>query len=138
MQQGTVRWVAGEQFEATGPSGHKLLLDSDRESNRGPGPMELLLVALGACSATDVVEILKKKRQALEGLSIELSGERAAEPPRVWTKIKIHFRVTGKGIEPRAVEHAIELSRDKYCSVAAMLAKTAAIEWTHSIEDSKG
>ncbi len=138
MQQGIVKWVQGEQFEAIGPSGHKLLMDSDRESNRGPGPMELLLVALGACSATDVVEILKKKRQALKGLSVELSGERAAEPPRVWTKIKIHFKVTGKGIEPRAVEHAIELSRDKYCSVAATLAKTAAIEWTHAIEDSKG
>jgi len=137
MQQGTVRWVEGEQFEAVGPSGHKLLLDSDRESNRGPGPMELLLVALGACSATDVVEILKKKRQALSGLTVELAGERAPEPPRVWTKIRIHFRVTGKGIEPRAVEHAIELSRDKYCSVAATLAKTADIEWTHSIEDSK-
>ena len=138
MQQGTVRWVEGEQFEAVGPSGHKLLLDSDRESNRGPGPMELLLVALGACSATDVVEILKKKRQALSGLVVELAGERAAEAPRVWTKIRIHFRVTGKGIEPRAVEHAIELSRDKYCSVAATLARTADIEWTHAIEDSKG
>jgi len=138
MQQGTVRWVEGEQFEAVGPSGHKLLLDSDRESNRGPGPMELLLVALGACSATDVVEILKKKRQALSGLTVELAGERAPDPPRVWTKIKIHFRVTGKGIEPRAIEHAIELSRDKYCSVAATLARTADIEWTHAIEDSKG
>jgi len=135
MQQGTVRWVEGEQFEATGPSGHKLLMDSDRESNRGPGPMELLLVALGACSATDVVEILKKKRQALSGLTVELSGERAAEPPRVWTKIKIHFRVTGKGIEPRALEHAIELSRDKYCSVAATLVRTAVIDWSHSIEE---
>ena len=138
MQQGTVRWIGGEQFEAAGPSGHKLLLDSDRESNRGPGPMELLLVALGGCSATDVVDILKKKRQALSGLVVELAGERAAEAPRVWTKIRIHFRVTGKGIEPRAVEHAIELSRDKYCSVAATLARTADIEWTHAIEDSKG
>jgi putative redox protein len=135
MQQGTVRWVENEQFEAMGPSGHKLLMDSDRESNRGPGPMELLLVALGACSATDVVEILKKKRQALRGLTVELAGERAPEPPRVWTQIRIHFRVTGKGIEPRAVEHAIELSRDKYCSVAATLAHTAAIEWSHSIEE---
>jgi len=135
MQQGTVRWVESAQFEAIGPSGHKLLMDSDRESNRGPGPMELLLVALGACSATDVVEILKKKRQALSGLVVELSGERAPEPPRVWTKIRIHFRVTGKGIEPRAVEHAIELSRTKYCSVAATLAHTAALDWSHSIEE---
>ncbi|MGH9788378.1 MAG: OsmC family protein [Candidatus Acidiferrales bacterium] len=135
MQQASVRWVEAEQFEATGPSGHKLLLDSDRESNRGPGPMELLLLALGACSATDVVEILKKKRQALRGLMVELGGERAPEPPRVWTKITIHFKVTGKGIEPRAVEHAIELSRSKYCSVAATLAKTAEIDWSHTIEE---
>lgn len=135
MQQGSVRWVEGEQFEAVGPSGHRLLMDSDRESNRGPGPMELLLVALGACSATDVVGVLKKKRQALSGLTVELAGERAAEPPRVWTKIKIHFRVTGKGIEPRAVEHAIELSRTKYCSVAATLARTATSAWSHRIEE---
>jgi putative redox protein len=110
-------------------------MDSDRDSNRGPGPMELLLVALGACSATDVVGILKKKRQSLTGLAVELAGERAPEPPRVWTKIKIHFRVTGKGIDPRAVAHAIDLSRSKYCSVAATLAKTAQIDWTHAIEE---
>ncbi|HXE75240.1 MAG TPA: OsmC family protein [Candidatus Xenobia bacterium] len=135
MYQASVRWVEGEQFEAVSPSGHRLLLDSDRESNRGPGPMELLLVALGACSATDVVEILKKKRQALAGLTVELSGERAPDPPKVWTKIRIHFRVVGKGIGPRGVEQAIELSRTKYCSVAATLAHTASIEWSHTIEE---
>jgi putative redox protein len=135
MQEASVTWAEGERFEAVGPSGHALVMDSDRESNRGPGPMELLLVALGGCSGSDVINILKKKRQALAGLTIELAGERAAEPPRVWTKIKIHFRLAGKGIDPRAVEHAVELSRTKYCSVAATLARTAAIEWSHSIEE---
>ena len=136
MLEGTVTWTEGEQFRAVGPSGHALVMDSDRERNTGPGPMELLLLALGGCSGTDVVGILKKKRQQVSGLSIHLSGERGSEPPRVWTQIKIHFRVVGKGVEPRAVEHALELSRTKYCSVAATLARTAHIEWSYSIQDS--
>jgi len=135
MLEGTVTWVGEEQFLAVGPSGHALVLDADRERNTGPGPMELLLLALGGCSGSDVVGILKKKRQQVTALKIELSGERASEPPRVWTKIKIHFRVAGKGVEPRALEHALELSRSKYCSVAATLAHTAAVEWTYSVEE---
>ncbi len=113
----------------------KLRGTQQRQRNTSPGPMELLLVALGGCSGSDVVSILKKKRQTLTGLFIELSGERAPEPPMVWTKIKIHFRVVGKGIDPRGVEQAIELSRTKYCSVAATLAHTAAIEWSQSVEE---
>ena len=136
MLEGTVTWVEGQQFRAVGPSGHALVMDSDRERNTGPGPMELLLLALGGCSGSDVVSILKKKRQQVTGVFISLEGERAPEPPRVWTKIKIHFRVLGKGIEPRAVEHALELSRTKYCSVAATLGHTAEITWTHSLEES--
>lgn len=136
MYTATVTWVGEEQFRAVGPSGHALLMDADRERNTGPGPMELLLLALGGCSGSDMVSILKKKRQQVTGLFISLEGERAPEPPRVWTKIKIHFRVVGKGIEPRTVEHAIELSRTKYCSVAATLSRTAEITWTHAIEES--
>ncbi len=135
MLEASVTWSGEEQFVAVGPAGHALVMDGDRQRNTGPGPMELLLVALGGCSGSDVVGILKKKRQQLTGLRIELAGERAPEPPKVWTKIRIHFIVTGKGIEPRAVEHAIELSRTKYCSVAATLAHTAAIEWSHSLEE---
>jgi putative redox protein len=110
-------------------------MDSDRKSNTGPGPMELLLLALGGCSGTDVVDILRKKRQQVSGVRIQMEGERAPEPPRVWTRIKVHFEVTGKGINPKAVEHAIELSRTKYCSVAGTLAHTADIEWSHQIEE---
>lgn len=136
MQEGIIRWTEGEQFVAVGPSGHALVFDADRNRNTGPGPMELLLLALGACTGSDVVSILKKKRQPLAGLEVKVSGERAAEPPMVWTELQVHFRVIGKGLDPRAVEHAIELSRTKYCSVSATLSKTATIQWSHSIEDS--
>ena len=92
-------------------------------------------VAVGEClSCIDVVIILKKKRQNLKRLEIRVEGERAAEPPTVWTKLTVHFTLAGKDLDPKAVAHAIELSRTKYCSVAAMLNKTANIEWTWSVE----
>ena len=135
MPQGTVTWTGGEQFRAVGPSGHALLMDADRERNTGPGPMELLLLALGGCTGADVVSILKKKRQQLTALEMRVEGERATEPPMVWTRLKVHYRLVGKGLDPRAVEHALELSRTKYCSVAATLARTASIEWSHTVEE---
>jgi len=135
MPQGTVTWTGGEQFQAVGPSGHTLLMDADRERNTGPGPMELLLLALGGCTGADVVSILKKKRQQLTALEMHVEGERAAEPPMVWTRLKVHYRLAGKGLDPSAVAHALELSRTKYCSVAATLTRTAAIEWSHTIEE---
>lgn len=134
MQQATVTWTEGEQFIATSPSGHALTLDGDRSRNTGPGPMELLLCALAACTGSDVVEILRKKRQPLKRLEIRVEGERASDPPKVWTKLRVHYALGGEKLDPKAVEHAIELSSSKYCSVAATLAKTAQIEWTHSIE----
>jgi len=91
-----------------------------------------LLLALGACTATDVVSILEKKRQKLESLEVICSGERAANPPTVWTKLEILYRLRGQ-LDEAAVKHAIQLSEDKYCSVAAMLRKTAAISWRHEI-----
>jgi len=90
--------------------------------------MELVLMALGACTATDVVSILRKKRQKLESLEVICSGERAAEPPTVWKRLEIVYRLRGQ-LDDQAVKHAIELSEDKYCSVAAMLRKTAAVSW---------
>ena len=92
----------------------------------------MLLAALGSCTATDVVVILGKKRQKLEGLEVEVSGVRAAEPPRVWTKIEVVYRLKGK-LEEKAVRDAIELSEGKYCSVAAMLGKTAAMSYRYEI-----
>jgi len=89
-------------------------------------------MALGACTATDVVSVLKKKRQKLESLQVICSGERAAQPPAVWTKLEIVYRLRGE-LEDGAVKHAIELSEEKYCSVAAMLRKTATVSWRYEI-----
>jgi putative redox protein len=132
MQTASVKWVDGQRFVATGPSGHAIVMDSDRETNSGPGPMELLLMALGACTATDVVSVLKKKRQKLESLEVVCSGERATEPPTVWTKLEIVYRLRGE-LDDAAVKHAIELSEEKYCSVAAMLKKAAKLTWRYEI-----
>jgi putative redox protein len=132
MKVAKVRWTGAEQFIAVGPSGHAVPLDSNRESNTAPGPMELLLLALGACTASDVVEILKKKRQKLEALEVEVAGERAKEPPTVWTKLEIIYRLRGK-LDEKSVQHAIQLSEEKYCSVAATLRKTATITFRYEI-----
>jgi putative redox protein len=132
MQTGSVKWIGEQKFVATGPSGHAMTIDSDRTSNNAPGPMELVLLALGACTATDVVNVLKKKRQKLESLEVICSGERAADPPTVWAKLEIVYRLRGQ-LDDRAVKHAIQLSEDKYCSVAAMLKKTATLTWRYEI-----
>jgi putative redox protein len=132
MQTASVKWIGEQKFVATGPSGHAITIDSDRESNKAPGPMELVLLALGSCTATDVVTILEKKRQKLELLEVICSGERAAKPPTVWIKLEILYRLRGH-LDETAVKHAIELSEEKYCSVAAMLRKTAALSWRYEI-----
>jgi putative redox protein len=132
MQTASIQWIGEEKFVATSPSGHAITIDSDRTSNKAPGPMELVLMALGACTGTDVVSILKKKRQKLESLEVICSGERASEPPTVWTKLEILYRLRGV-LDEAAVKRAIELSEQKYCSVSAMLQKTATLTWRHEI-----
>jgi putative redox protein len=132
MQTASVKWIGEQKFMATSPSGHTIMLDSDRESNKAPGPMELVLMALGACTATDVVIVLEKKRQKLESLEVICSGERSKDPPTVWTKLEILYRLRGQ-LDDAAVKHAIQLSEDKYCSVAAMLRKTASLTWRYEI-----
>lgn len=132
MQTASVKWIGEQKFVAISPSGHAITLDSDRESNKAAGPMELVLIALGACTATDVVTILEKKRQRLDSLEIICSGERANKPPTVWIKLEILYRLRGQ-LEDAAVRQAIQLSEDKYCSVAAMLRKTAALSWRYEI-----
>jgi putative redox protein len=133
MDTARVQWVGKERFIAQSPSGHMVALDSDRASNGAPGPMELLLIALGACTATDIVSILAKKRQKLDSLEVEVSGQRSEVPPRVWTKPEIIYKLRGS-LEETAVQHAIHLSEEKYCSVAAMLRKTATITSRIQIE----
>jgi putative redox protein len=134
VQTATVKWVGGEEFVAQMPSGHAVPFDTDRKHNAAPGPMEMLLGALGTCSSVDVVSILAKKRQKLTSLEVIISGERASTPPTVWTKIDMVYRLAGE-IEEKAARDAVELSQTKYCSVAAMLRKTAEI--TYRIEISR-
>jgi len=132
MQVATVKWLGEQKFSAISPSGHALTIDSDRQSNKAPGPMELLLMALGACTATDVVIILEKKRQKLESLEVVCSGERAAEPPSVWIKLEVLYRLRGR-LDEAAVKRAIEPSEEKYCSVSATLKKSATLTWRYEI-----
>jgi putative redox protein len=132
MQTASVKWIGEQKFLATSPSGHAVPFDSDRESNKAPGAMEMVLMALGACTATDMVIILEKKRQKLSSLEVLCSGDRATEPPTVWVKLEVVFRLRGS-LDEDAVKHAMELTKEKYCSVAAMLRKTAEFSWRYEI-----
>jgi len=132
MKTAIVKWAGGEKFLATMPSGEAIQFDAGGAQNDGPGPMETLLGALGACTSVDVAMILAKKRQKLEALEVAVSGERAPSPPQVWTKIEMFYKLTGK-LDEKSVRDAIELSQTKYCSVAAMLGKTAAISYRYEI-----
>ena len=125
-----VRLAEGMTFVAESGSGHAVVVDASPDvggRDLGPRPMELVLMGTGACTAIDVMLILRKSRQAVTGCVVELDSERAAEDPKVFTKIHFHFVVTGRALAPAQVERAIALSRDKYCSATAMLAKTAAV-----------
>ncbi len=127
-----MKWVERDQFLAKLPSGHTVKIDSNRKENSAPGPMELMLAALGSCTGTDIVQILAKKRQKLESLEILIEGERAKEPPTVWTKLEILYRLRGN-LDEKAVQHAIQLSLDKYCGAAATLKKTAELSFRYEI-----
>ena len=126
----TVTHVAATAFDATTGSGHTVRIDGGSH-DEGPGPMELVLAALGSCSTVTVVEFLEKMRQPVTSLEVEVSGERADSPPKVYTRIHLLY-VVGGDVDQRRVERAIELTEAKYCSVYTMLNKTADI--THTIE----
>ncbi len=130
-----VVWREGMTFDATTLSGHSLVLDAPKPggNNRGPSPVELLLVALAGCTAMDIVSILKKKREPLEGLTVSVEGTRADTDPRVYTDIELVYHVRGR-VKPQALAHAIELSETKYCSVGIMLAGTAKITTRYEIK----
>ncbi len=136
MQTAIVKWNGAEEFVSTTPSGHTVRFDGDRNRNAAPSPMEMLLSALGTCSSIDVVLILGKKRQKLTSLEVDVSGERADTSPRVWTKIEMVYRLAGE-LDEKAVRDSIELSQNKYCSVAAMLGKTAQITYRYEISKAK-
>lgn len=128
-----VRLVSDDLFLGITPSGHALALDTDKTRSAAPSPVELLLVALGACTAPDVVGILTKKRQRVTNYVIEISGVRRDEHPRSFTSMKVHHILTGRSLSPKAVAHAIELSENKYCSVAATLRPAVEIQSSFEI-----
>lgn len=129
-----VTWVEDRRFVGQASSGHGIVLDGSAEK-LGPSPMELMLIGMAGCTAYDVAAILEKKRQEVTGLEVSARAERAEEPPRVYTRIEIEYLVRGPAIKPKAVEDAIRLSKEKYCSASIMLGKTAEISTSYRIED---
>jgi putative redox protein len=123
--------ATGRQFVAESGSGHAFVMD-DAAGHTGPKPIEFALLALGGCTAFDVVSILRKKRQQVTGYEVEVRAEQAPEPPMVFTRVEIKHRLRGR-IDPEAVKQAIHLSETKYCSVGVMISKTAKIEETFEI-----
>ena len=120
--------LAGDDlFVAFAPSGHAVTIDTDRARNSTPSPMELLLLALGSCTGVDVVSILRKKRETVTDYRVEVRGCRREDHPRSYKRMEVHHIVTGRNISERSVAQAIELSEQKYCSVAATLRPTAEI-----------
>jgi putative redox protein len=125
-----VRLADGMSFRAESGSGHQVLLDGSAEfggRNLGMRPMEMVLTGTAACTAFDVVLILRKARQPIADCVVEAEADRAPTDPKVFTRIRLNYRIAGRGLDPRQVERAVALSKDKYCSATLMLAKTAEI-----------
>ena len=132
----TVDWTGNASFKAPSGSGHSVQLDGPPDhggENLGPRPMEMLLMGLGGCSAFDVMSILKKSRQDVTACHAELEAERADAVPAVFTRIHLHFVVTGNSLKDNLVKRAVGLSAEKYCSASIMLEK-AGVEISHSYE----
>lgn len=130
-----VKWIDGVSFVGESETGHAVVLDGAPENggrNIGMRPMEMLLIGMGGCTSFDVVTILKKARQPIQDCVAEITAERAEEIPKVFTKIHVHFILTGMDLNPVQVERAVKLSAEKYCSASIMLAKS--VEITHDFE----
>ena len=132
MGTATVKWIGGKQFVGIDSTNHSVVLSTPDEGV-GIKPSELLLLAAASCTAVDVVEILAKKRMTLMQLEISSSGEQDQDPPWTFRKIHLHFKVAGQGLTEKAVAQAIQLSEEKYCSVAATIRATAEIITTFEI-----
>lgn len=130
-----VKWVENVCFMAESESGHAVVMDGAPDiggKNLGPRPMEMLLMGTGGCTSVDVIMILQKSRQDVVDCEVEIDADRAADHPKVFTRIHMHFTVKGRGLKPEMVERAIKLSAEKYCSASIILGKTA--EMTHDFE----
>jgi putative redox protein len=132
MSQATIRWVSGKQFIGVDSTNHSVVISTPDEGV-GMKPSELLLVALGSCTAVDVVDILAKKRQPLSSLEIQVSAEQDSDPPWTFRKIHVHYKLSGAGLTEKAVAQAIELSEGKYCSVAATVRGVAEVTTSFEI-----
>src|SRR5580692_9489669 len=121
-------WKHGNLFEGRAENGNTIRFDADSAHTHGPSPMEAVLMALCSCTSVDVVSILKKKRQPISGLRVSAVAKQSDSPPRVFTHIKLTYAVSGK-LSRKAVEDAVSLSKNKYCSVSLMLEKAANIEY---------
>lgn len=133
-----VQWLDGRAFVGESGSGHAVVMDGAPESggrNIGVRPMEMLLLGLGGCTAFDVVMILEKSREKISACDVELIAERAAEDPQIFTHVKLIYKLKGKNLKPAAVERAINLSAEKYCSASIMFGKTAEIEREWTVEE---
>ena len=122
-------WQRDDVFKGIAENGNTLTFDAGDEHAEGPSPMEAVLMALCSCTSVDVVSILKKKRQALTGLRVTAEAERAESAPRVFTRIHLTYTVRGAGLSRKAVEDAVALSKNKYCSVSQMLEKAAPVSY---------
>ncbi len=130
-----VKWLDNMSFVGESASGHSIVMDGAAEHggrNLGVRPMEMLLLGLGGCSSFDVVSMLKKSKQDLVDCEVEITAERAETEPKVFTKIHLHFVISGNDLSEKRVKRAIELSAEKYCSASIMLGKTASV--THDFE----
>lgn len=138
--QATVKWVDGRLFVGETGSGHAVVMDGPPDHggrNMGPRPMEMLLLGVGGCSSFDVVDILQKGRHEIIDCFAHLTAERVDAIPSVFSKIHLHFKVTGKNLPAAAVERAVKLSAEKYCSASIMLGN-AGVEVTHDFEVIEG
>ncbi len=126
--QANATWKSEMLFDATSHSAHTILFDGDPAHTHGPSPMEVVLMGLCGCTAIDVISILKKKREPFIGLSVSAVAEQAGEPPKVFTQVRLIYRVSG-GVAAKSMEDAIRLSETKYCAVGGMISQTAKIEY---------
>lgn len=135
-----IKWIENAMFLAESGSGHTVVMDGPPDSggaNLGPRPMEMLLIGMGGCASFDVVHILRKGRHDVRDCEARIEAERAETDPKVFTRIHLHFRVTGKGLGDAVVKRAVELSAEKYCSASIMLGKTASITHDYEIIESE-
>tara|TARA_B110000091_G_C13693358_1_gene423050 strand:+ start:251 stop:658 length:408 start_codon:yes stop_codon:yes gene_type:complete len=129
-----VKWISDELFLGTSESGHTIVLDANG-GNLAPSPLENVLLSLGACSSVDVVSILKKARQDIIGCQVEITGQRLESTPRLFSAIHLHFIIEGTNVNEKHVERAVNLSADKYCSVALMLNKAVVITHDFTVKE---